>query len=146
MFRATGTWGQTFSPSSLFDSGSDLGSIWQGASRSFCLQGKYSLPPVLLHNQPRCTLGHGRASAPMARRAPECISPVEMIFPVLKRMRWQSFSLILVALWWPARSWYPETISLLAASPWQLPLRRNLLSQAGGEVVHLRPDLWRLHV
>ncbi|KAL3966727.1 ryanodine receptor 1 [Sarotherodon galilaeus] len=37
--------------------------------------GKYSLPPVLLHNRPRCTLGLGRASAPMARRAPVCIFP-----------------------------------------------------------------------
>ncbi|XP_025763152.1 uncharacterized protein LOC112846942 [Oreochromis niloticus] len=58
-----------------FNSGSDLGSIWQGANRSFCFQGKYSLLPVLLHNRPRCTLGLGRASAPMARHAPVCISP-----------------------------------------------------------------------
>ncbi|XP_019204408.1 uncharacterized protein LOC109195978 [Oreochromis niloticus] len=71
--------------------------------------------------------------------------PVEMISPVLERVRRHSLSLILVAPWWPTRSWYAEIISLLAASPWQLPLRRDLLSQAGGEVFHPRPDLWRLH-
>ncbi|XP_065325845.1 uncharacterized protein LOC134621241 [Pelmatolapia mariae] len=67
--------------------------------------------------------------------------PVEMISPVLERVRRHSLSLILVAPWWPARSWYAEIISLLAASPWQLPLRRDLLSQAGGEVFHPRPEL-----
>ncbi|XP_076746637.1 uncharacterized protein LOC112431703 [Maylandia zebra] len=71
--------------------------------------------------------------------------PVEMISPILERVRRHSLSLILVAPWWPAKSWYAEIISLLAASPWQLPLRRDLLSQAGGEVFHPRPDLWHLH-
>ena len=71
--------------------------------------------------------------------------PVEMILSVLERVRQQGLSLILVAPRWLAKSWYAEIISLLAARPWQLPLRRDFLSQAGGVVTHPRPKLWRLH-
>ncbi len=71
--------------------------------------------------------------------------PVEMILSVLERVRQQGLSLILVAPRWPAKSWYAEIISLLVVKPWQLPLRRDLLSQAGGEVIHPSPELWWLH-
>ncbi|XP_053354207.1 uncharacterized protein LOC128526406 [Clarias gariepinus] len=71
--------------------------------------------------------------------------PVELILPVTERVRQQGLSLILVAPHWPAKLWYAEIVSLLAAEPWKLPLLRDLLSQAGGEVVHPRPELWNLH-
>ncbi|XP_013874757.1 uncharacterized protein LOC106525168 [Austrofundulus limnaeus] len=72
--------------------------------------------------------------------------PVEMILPVLERVRRQRLSLILMAPHWPAKCWYAEIISLLAAQPWQLPLHQDLLSQAGGGgIFHPHPELWRLH-
>ncbi|XP_076603674.1 uncharacterized protein LOC143330800 [Chaetodon auriga] len=72
-------------------------------------------------------------------------SRAEVILSVLERVRQQGLSLILVAPRWPTKLWYAEMISLLAASPWQLPLRRDLFYQVGGEVIHQRPELWRLH-
>ncbi|XP_027901587.1 uncharacterized protein LOC114162038 [Xiphophorus couchianus] len=71
--------------------------------------------------------------------------PVEIILPVLERVRRWGLSLILVAPRWPAKSWYAEIISLLVMKPWKLPARRDLLSQAGGEVFHPHPELWMLH-
>ncbi len=39
-----------------------------------------------------------------------------------------------------------DLISLLDGSPWEIPVRRNLLSQAEGTLVHPRPELWKLWV
>ncbi|XP_028306693.1 uncharacterized protein LOC114465708 [Gouania willdenowi] len=93
------------------------------------------------HNAP---LGMDALAHPWPNMLLYAFPPVEMILPVLERVRRQGLSLILVAPRWPAKSWYAEIINLLAAEPWQLPLRRDLLSQAGGEVVHPRPELWQL--
>ncbi len=38
------------------------------------------------------------------------------------------------------------TNALATAPPWQIPLRRDLLSQRGGTCWHPHPDLWNLHV
>ncbi len=32
---------------------------------------------------------------------------------------------------WPGRVWFSDLISLLDGSPWEIPVRRDLLSQAG---------------
>ncbi len=39
-----------------------------------------------------------------------------------------------------------QLFQLLKASPWTIPLRRDLLSQANGMLWHPRPELWALHV
>lgn len=39
-----------------------------------------------------------------------------------------------------------EMASLLSAAPWPIPLRRDLLSQAGGTIWHPQPELWNLVV
>ncbi|KAI2647997.1 ORF V: Enzymatic polyprotein [Labeo rohita] len=39
---------------------------------------------------------------------------------------------LLVAPYWPTRTWFPDLISLAAAPPWKIPLRRDLLSQGMG--------------
>ncbi len=81
-----------------------------------------------------------------------------MLFPrslcslgVLERVRKEgsiagSHSLLLVAPFWPAQVWFSDIMSLLAGQPWQIPLRRDLLSQAGGTIFHPRPELWDLWV
>ncbi len=35
---------------------------------------------------------------------------------------------------------------LVTAPPWQIPLRKDLLTQRRGTLWHPRPDLWKLHV
>ncbi len=40
--------------------------------------------------------------------------------------------LLLVAPFWPGRVWFSDLISLLNGSPGEIPVRRDLLSQAGG--------------
>ncbi|XP_075948231.1 uncharacterized protein LOC142950206 [Anarhichas minor] len=71
--------------------------------------------------------------------------PLSLISPTLTRVREQGLSLILIAPRWPSKHWVAEIIQLLADEPWPLPIRRDLLSQAGGEIYHPHPDriaLW----
>ena len=71
--------------------------------------------------------------------------PLSLISPTLARVREQSLSLILIAPRWPSKHWVAEIVQLLAGDPWPLPLRRDLLSQAGEEFYHPHPDcvaLW----
>ncbi|XP_073721072.1 uncharacterized protein [Misgurnus anguillicaudatus] len=72
--------------------------------------------------------------------------PVALLPQVLARVRQQGSCLLLIAPRWPNRVWFSEMISLLNGSPWAIPERRDLLSQAGGTIFHPRPDLWNLHV
>jgi hypothetical protein len=72
--------------------------------------------------------------------------PIALLPAVLERVRQDGVSLLLVAPFWPARVWFSDIILLLAGPPWQIPLRRDLLSQAGGSVLHPRPELWKLWV
>ncbi len=53
---------------------------------------------------------------------------------------------LLVAPYWPNRTWFPELMFLATAPPWPIPLRKDLLSQRRGTLWHPRPDLWKLHV
>ncbi|KAL6467752.1 hypothetical protein MHYP_G00234290 [Metynnis hypsauchen] len=71
--------------------------------------------------------------------------PLSLISPTLVRVRDQGLSLILIAPHWPSKHWVAEIVQLLAGQPWPLPPRRDLLSQAGGEIYHPHPDsmaLW----
>ncbi|XP_040915373.1 uncharacterized protein LOC121195777 [Toxotes jaculatrix] len=71
--------------------------------------------------------------------------PLSMVSPTLARVREQKLSLILVAPRWPSKHWIAEIMQLLVDEPWPLPIRRDLLSQARGEIYHPHPDrlsLW----
>ncbi len=50
--------------------------------------------------------------------------------------------LLLIAPRWPGRVWFPDLISLLEGPPLELPVRRDLLSQAAGSIFHTQPKLW----
>ena len=83
----------------------------------------------------------------MAHEWPEgllyAFPPLSLIPPTLERVRGQGLTLILIAPGWG--SWRSEISRLLYDEPWQLPLRRDLLTQAGTEIFHPRPadlDLW----
>ncbi len=94
--------------------------------------------------------GVGRHGTDVAEATPVCFFPRSLCSPgVLERVRKEgsiagSHSLLLVAPFWPARVWFSDIMSLLAGQPWQIPLRRDLLSQAGGTIFH--PELWDLWV
>ncbi|XP_028275797.1 uncharacterized protein LOC114445053 [Parambassis ranga] len=71
--------------------------------------------------------------------------PVALISPTLARVREKRLVVILVAPHWPAKHWMAEIYQLLVGTPWQLPLCRDLLSQARGEIFHPHPErlaLW----
>ena len=71
--------------------------------------------------------------------------PLALIPPTLSRVREYGHTLILVAPLWPAMHWLAEIYRMLRARPWQLPPRRDLLSQGGGTVFHQHPErlaLW----
>ncbi len=57
--------------------------------------------------------------------------PIALLPGVLERVRRDGVRLLLVAPFWPGRVWFSDLISLLDGSPWEIPVRRDLLSQAG---------------
>ncbi len=72
--------------------------------------------------------------------------PVSLLAQILCKVREDEEQVLLVAPYWPNRTWFPELMLLATVPPWQIPLRRDLLSQRGGTLWHPRPDLWNLHV
>ncbi|XP_060750593.1 uncharacterized protein LOC132862550 [Tachysurus vachellii] len=84
----------------------------------------------------------------LAHRWPDVLlyafPPLSLISPTLARVRERCLSLILVAPRWPSRHWVAEIVQLLSGQPWPLPPRRDLLSQAGGEIYHPHPDMLAL--
>ncbi len=72
--------------------------------------------------------------------------PVSLLAQTLCKVREDEEQVLLVAPYWPTRTWFPELILLTTAPPWRIPLRKDLLSQGLGTIWHPRPDLWNLHV
>lgn len=71
--------------------------------------------------------------------------PLELITPTLARVRERGLTLILIAPRWQGKHWLAEIFQLLYDQPWRLPLRRDLLTQACGEIFHPHPErmaLW----
>ncbi len=72
--------------------------------------------------------------------------PVSLLAQTLCKVREEEEQILLVAPYWPTRTWFPELMLLVTARPWQIPLRKDLLTQRRGTLWHPRPDLWKLHV
>ncbi len=72
--------------------------------------------------------------------------PVSLLAQTLCKVREEEEQILLVAPYWPTRTWFPELMLLVTAPPWQIPLRRDLLTQRRGTLWHPCSDLWRLHV
>ncbi|XP_030584735.1 uncharacterized protein LOC115779969 [Archocentrus centrarchus] len=71
--------------------------------------------------------------------------PLALIPPTLSRVREHRHTMILIAPLWPTMHWLAEIYQLLCGQPWQLPLRRDMLSQARGSIFHPHPErlaLW----
>ncbi len=72
--------------------------------------------------------------------------PVSLLAQTLCKVREEEEQILLVAPYWPTRTWFPELMLLVTAPPWQIPLRKDLLTQRRGTLWHPRPDLCKLHV
>ncbi len=72
--------------------------------------------------------------------------PVSPLAQTLCKVREDEEQVLLVVPYWPNLSWFPGLMLLATAPPWQIALRRDLLSQRGGTLWHPHPDLWNLHV
>ncbi len=70
--------------------------------------------------------------------------PIALLPGVLERVCRDRVPLLLIAPRWPGRVWFPNLLSLLDGPPLELPVRRDLLSQAGGSIFHPNPELCKL--
>ena len=71
--------------------------------------------------------------------------PLPLIPQVLHRVRLGCYRVLLIAPRWPGRHWFPDLLRLVHGSPWPLPVRKDLLSQARGQIWHPKPatlQLW----
>ncbi len=123
----------------------DLETLRGCSDRPVCLPGHVPLPAVFLpvrgDPQYRRT-GIQLASGPMQI----CVPPVSLLAQTLCKVREDEDQVLLVAPYWPNRTWFPELMLLATAPPWQNPLRRDLLSQRGGTLWHPHPNLWNFHI
>ncbi len=72
--------------------------------------------------------------------------PIALLPGVLERVRRDDVLLLLVAPYWPGRPWFADLVALLEDSPWEIPVLRDLLSQAGGTILHPRQEWCNLWV
>ncbi len=123
----------------------DLETLRGRSGRPVCLPGHVSLPVVFL--PVRGTLGTDALACSWPRGLRKyAFPPVSLLAQTLCKVREDEEKVLLVVPYWPNRTWFPELMLLATAPPWQIPLRRDLLSQRGGILWHPRPDLWNLHV
>ncbi len=64
-------------------------------------------------------------------------SPVSLLAQTLCKVREDEEQVLLVAPFWPTRTWFPELILLATAPPWPIPLRKDFLSQGLGTIWHV---------
>ncbi len=128
------------------DNPADLESIRGSSGRPVCFPRVLPLPAVFLPD--RGAPQHGRTGTQLASGFVQiCISPSEACsHRHCARSGRTRKQVLLVAPYWPTRTWFPELILLMTAPPWRIPLRKDLLSQGLGTIWHPRPDLWNLHV
>ncbi len=60
--------------------------------------------------------------------------PVSLLAQILCKVREDEEQVLLVAPFWPTRTWFPELILLATAPPWPIPLRKDFLSQGLGTI------------
>ncbi len=123
------------------DDPADLETFRTCTDRPVCIPRDFSLPVVLLPD--RGNTRHGCADTQLAAGSSHvCFNPSE----TLCKIREDEEQVLLMAPYWPTRTWFPELMLLVTAPPWRIPLRKDLLTQRRDTLWHPRPDLWKLHV
>ncbi len=107
--------------------------------------------PVASPDTSHCQLFFSLSEGTLGTDAPRGLRkyvfpPVSLLAQTLCKVREDEEQVLLVVPYWPNRTWFPKLMLLATAPPWQIPLRRDLLSQSRGTLWHPRPDLWNLHV
>ncbi len=119
----------------------DLEEVWSSPVGLVCISRDLTMSPLVLSDSSSST-GTDVAEA-LSVRLPR---PIALLPGVLERVHRDDVQLLLVAPYWPGRPWFADPVGLLEDSPWEIPVRRDLLSQAGGTIFHPRPELWKLWV
>ena len=70
--------------------------------------------------------------------------PIALIPRILRKVREDRATIILIAPWWPRRPWFPELVSLLSAPPRTLPIRPDVIRQPVSLKRHKNPTTLHL--
>lgn len=89
-------------------------------------------------------LGWDALAHPWPRVLLYAFPPFALLQPLLRRIQVEHVRVILVAPLWPHMAWFSAIPPLLDGPPWELPCRRDLLSQANGALFHPFPAGLRL--
>ncbi len=92
------------------------------------------------------TLGIDAFTHPWPNVSLYMFPPIKLIPAVLRRVKVSGALLLLIAPFWPSQTWFSELTPLLYRPPWEIPIRRDLLSQLQGKIWHPQPELWKLWV
>ncbi len=92
------------------------------------------------------TLGIDAFAHPWPNVSLYACPPIKLIPAVLCRVKVSSAHLLLIAPYWPSQTRFSELTPLLYRSPWEIPIRRDLLSQLQSRISHPQPELWKLWV
>ncbi len=87
------------------------------------------------------TLGIDAFAHPLPNVSLYAFPPIKLIPAVLCRVKVSGARLLLIAPFWPSQTWFSELTPLLYRSPWEIPIRRDLLSQLQGKIWHPQPEL-----
>ncbi len=88
----------------------------------------------------------GHPSGPWPNVSLYAFPPIKLIPAVLCRVKVSGARLLLIAPFLPSLTWFSELTLLLYRPPWEIPIRRDLLSQLQGKIWHSQPELWKLWV
>lgn len=100
--------------------------------------------PLFFALRGRSTLGNDALEGDWPQDLLYAFPPLRLIQPVLERVRTGGARLLLIAPGWG--TWVSVITPLLYDELWTLPLRRDLLRQAGDEIFHERPQDLALRV
>ncbi len=82
------------------------------------------------------TLGIDAFANPWPNVSLYAFPPIKLIPAVLCRVKVSGARLLLIAPFWPSQTWFSELTPLLYRPPWEIPIRRDLLSQLQGKIWH----------
>ncbi len=82
------------------------------------------------------TLGIDAFAHPWRNVSLYAFPPIKLIPAVLCRVKVSGARLLLIAPFWPSQTWFSELTPLLHRPPWEIPIRRDLLSQLQGKIWH----------
>ncbi len=115
----------------------------EGQSRYFCHTEKHKLSPVVFNRGPQRALGVDALTKKWPPVLLYAFPPFPLLPAVLAKVIILKAKVLLLAPDWPQKTSMPDLIALLRESPWRLPVRQDMLSQA--QVSHPNPGKYRLH-